>query len=73
MNRGRFVVSAVCPEYIELQTRIAGCLYHAWLGEPVRLWTRTGIYGQNVSYWPAADELWTVNEAPGDRNVFHID
>ncbi|MEU9298839.1 VCBS repeat-containing protein [Streptomyces sp. NPDC048266] len=72
MNRGRIVVSAVCPEYIERQTRIASCLYHAWPGEPVRLWTRTGIYGQNVSYWSATNELWTLNEAPGDRTVFHI-
>ncbi|GGT98424.1 hypothetical protein GCM10010272_49150 [Streptomyces lateritius] len=71
MHRGRVVVSAACPEFVALETRIASCLYHAWPGEPVRLWTRTGIYAQNVSYWPATDELWTINEAPGDRTVFH--
>ncbi|MFE1228803.1 FG-GAP repeat domain-containing protein [Streptomyces sp. NPDC058745] len=72
MNRGRVVVSAPCPEYIEGKTEIPTCLYHAWPGEPVRLWTRTGVYGENVMYWPATDEMWTLNEKPGDRTVFHI-
>ncbi|MDV5145168.1 VCBS repeat-containing protein [Streptomyces sp. SBC-4] len=72
MNRGRFVVSAACPEFIEGKANIPSCLYHAWPGEPVRLWTRTGINNENVSYWPATDELWTVNESPGNLTVFHI-
>lgn len=72
MNRGRFVVSAACPEFIEGKVNIPSCLYHAWPGEPVRLWTRTGINNENVSYWPATDELWTVNESPGNLTVFHI-
>ncbi|MFD7320377.1 FG-GAP repeat domain-containing protein [Streptomyces sp. NPDC059875] len=72
MNRGRFVVSAPCPEFVEGGENIPSCLYHAWPGEPVRLWTRTGINNQNVSYWPATDDLWTVNEYPTGRVVFHI-
>ncbi|MEU7068846.1 VCBS repeat-containing protein [Streptomyces narbonensis] len=72
MNRGRFVVSAPCPEFVEGVKNIPSCLYHAWPGEPVRLWTRTGINNENVSYWPATDELWTINEAPGNLTVFHI-
>ncbi|MFC8981053.1 hypothetical protein ACFU3J_11535 [Streptomyces sp. NPDC057411] len=72
MNRGRIVVSAACPEFIAGVTEIAGCLYHAWPGEPVRLWTRTGIYGENVMYWPATNEMWTLNEKNGNRTVFHI-
>ncbi|POX40453.1 VCBS repeat-containing protein [Streptomyces sp. Ru72] len=72
MDRGRFVVSAPCPEFVAGGANIPSCLYHAWEGEPVRLWTRTGINNQNVSYWPATDELWTINEYPGDRTVFHI-
>ncbi|MFD3665990.1 FG-GAP repeat domain-containing protein [Streptomyces sp. NPDC058659] len=72
MNRGRFVVSAPCPEFVEGGANIPSCLYHAWPGEPVRLWTRTGVNNENVSYWPATDKLWTVNEAPGNLTVFHI-
>ncbi|RSS53086.1 VCBS repeat-containing protein [Streptomyces sp. WAC01280] len=72
MNRGRFVVSAPCPEFVEGGDNIPSCLYHAWPGEPVRLWTRTGVNNENVSYWPATDELWTINEAPGNLTVFHI-
>ncbi|MGW0464645.1 FG-GAP-like repeat-containing protein [Streptomyces sp. NPDC003027] len=72
MNRGRVVVSAPCPEFVAGGSNIPSCLYHAWPGEPVRLWTRTGINNENVSYWPATDELWTINEFPGDRTVFHI-
>ncbi|MFF0561360.1 FG-GAP repeat domain-containing protein [Streptomyces sp. NPDC004266] len=72
MNRGRLVVSAACPEFIAGKTEIAGCLYHAWPGEPVRLWTRTGVYGENVMYWPSTNEMWTLNEKAGNRTVFHI-
>ncbi|MEU3605454.1 hypothetical protein AB0E83_08325 [Streptomyces sp. NPDC035033] len=72
MNRGRIVISAACPEFIGGKTVIPGCLYHAWPGEPVRLWTRTGIYGQNVMYWPSTNEMWTINEKSGNRTVFHI-
>lgn len=78
MNRGRFVVAAACPGFIggDGASEITSCLYHAWPGEPVRLWTRVGVYAQNLSYWPGTDELWTVNEktntAVGERTVFHI-
>ncbi|MGW7306131.1 FG-GAP repeat domain-containing protein [Streptomyces sp. NPDC054835] len=72
MNRGRFVVSAPCPEFVEGGANIPSCLYHAWPGEPVRLWTRTGVNNENVAYWPATDELWTLNESTTDRAVFSI-
>ncbi|MFE9741006.1 FG-GAP repeat domain-containing protein [Streptomyces sp. NPDC006477] len=72
MNRGRFVVSAPCPEFVSGGKHIPSCLYHAWPGEPVRLWTRTGIANENVSYWPATDELWSINERYGNLTVFHI-
>ncbi|MFI9206989.1 FG-GAP repeat domain-containing protein [Streptomyces sp. NPDC053253] len=72
MNRGRFVVSAPCPEFVEGKVNIPSCLYHAWPGEPARLWTRTGINNENVSYWPGTDELWTINESYGNLVVFHI-
>ncbi|MET7759270.1 hypothetical protein ABZT27_31920 [Streptomyces sp. NPDC005389] len=70
MNRGRFVVSAVCPGYKagDGKSEIVGCLYHAWPNEPVRLWTRVGVYAQNLSYWPATNELWNVNEKSSERN-----
>ncbi|MFI1104573.1 FG-GAP repeat domain-containing protein [Streptomyces melanogenes] len=78
MNHGRFVVSAPCPEFQPGVKNIPSCLYHAWLGEPVRLWTRTGVNNENLSYWPATNELWTLNEYPytgqtqSGRVVFHI-
>ncbi|MFC8957717.1 hypothetical protein ACFT8P_34595 [Streptomyces sp. NPDC057101] len=79
MNRGRFVVSAVCPGYRaeDGESELVGCLYHGWPNEPVRLWTRAGVYAQNLSYWPATNELWNVNEKIADQNasyrtVFHI-
>lgn len=78
MNRGRFVISAACPGFIgnDAESEIVSCLYHAWPGEPVRLWTRVGVYAQNLSYWPGTDDLWTVNEkintTSGERTVFNI-
>ncbi|WP_369383001.1 FG-GAP repeat domain-containing protein [Streptomyces sp. cg36] len=72
MNKGRFALSGPCPEFVPAEhggTNIPSCLYHAWPDEPVRLVTRTAINLENLSYWPGTDELWMVNENPGNRIV----
>ncbi|MEU9048009.1 MULTISPECIES: VCBS repeat-containing protein [unclassified Kitasatospora] len=74
MNNGRFVMAGPCPEFVDAShggTNIPSCLYHARLGEPVRLVTRTGVNIENLSYWPGTDELWMANENDYNRIVVH--
>ncbi|WP_432122384.1 FG-GAP repeat domain-containing protein [Streptomyces sp. S1] len=70
MYGGRFVISAPCPEYVQNgPEHLPSCLYHGTPDEPVWLVSRTGIYGENLSFLAGTNELWTVNERPGARMV----
>ncbi|WP_407838161.1 FG-GAP repeat domain-containing protein [Streptomyces sp. DSM 116496] len=80
MNNGRIVLAGACPEFVPAANQpdqnnirqYAGCLYETAPGDPVRLVTRTQVNPENFSYWPGSDQLWLVNEAPGDRTVISI-
>ncbi|WP_330331876.1 VCBS repeat-containing protein [Streptomyces sp. NBC_00536] len=77
MNNGRLVFAGPCPEFVPAEhqadqsniRQFQGCLYDARPGEPVRLVTRTAVNPENLSYWPGSDQLWVINEAPGERVV----
>lgn len=68
MLQGQFMLSAPCPEFPSGPY----CLYHSWLGEPVRLWARVLINGEGISYAPQTGRLWYLNEYYQDRAVLDM-
>ncbi|MFD7666640.1 hypothetical protein [Streptomyces sp. NPDC059788] len=65
---GRFYFSAMCPD----ARRVFGepyCLYQGDSGGPVRVWSRTPAAAENLSYWPATEQLWVSNESPYRKYV----
>jgi hypothetical protein len=70
---GNFVLVGVCPEYAATTgVDMPSCLHVGRGGERTRSWTRAPKNSQNVSYWPATNELWVTNEQLRERVTFHI-
>ncbi len=55
---------------------VPGSLYVGRVGEPGSSWRRhrwaTPMGPEDVSYWPATDELWSVSEHPRRRWIFSL-
>ncbi|GCD47948.1 hypothetical protein GKJPGBOP_07743 [Streptomyces paromomycinus] len=64
----RFYFTAMCPD----ARRVFGepyCLYRGDSGGAVRVWSRTPAAAENLSYWPATEQLWVSNESPYRKYV----
>jgi hypothetical protein len=67
------VVAALCPPATSAPgSSSVSCLYRATLSSTQRTarltttyWTTVPRGTQNIAYWPASGELWTLNEYPG--------
>lgn len=72
---GYFVITGVCPEYaddIGDGVDYPSCLHRGVGGAATTTWTKAPRNSQNLSYWPATDELWLLSEQLRERVTIHV-
>lgn len=72
---GKFVITGVCPEYADNigdGVDYPSCLHRGIGGESTTVWTKAPKNTENLSYWPATNELWLLSEQLRERVTVHI-
>ncbi len=72
---GVFVITGVCPEYADNigdGVDYPSCLHRGTAGASTTVWTKAPKNTENLSYWPATNELWLLNEQLRERVAVHI-
>lgn len=72
---GKFVIAGVCPEYADNigdGVDYPSCLHRGVGGVSTTSWTKAPKNTENLSYWPATNELWLLSEQLRERVTVHI-
>lgn len=71
----RFVITGVCPEYADNigdGVDYPSCLHRGTAGASTSVWTKAPKNTENLSHWPATNELWLISEQLRERVTVHI-
>ncbi|WP_328995499.1 hypothetical protein OG394_12830 [Kribbella sp. NBC_01245] len=71
----KFVIAGVCPEYADNigdGVDYPSCLHRGTGGASTSTWTKAPKNTENLSHWPATNELWLLSEQLRERVTLHL-